>query len=146
MPGELSLSALLRSLKPNLRPDIYVLATLPSTTLATLPAPLLASALLTFAEAEGLTLILPEQVASANNVAYTYPCRQITLDIHSSLEAVGFMAAISTRLAKEGFSANPVSAYYHDHLFVKAEEADRVLEVLKDIAKEAQEEGDVSQA
>ena len=139
MPGELSLSALLRSLKPNLRPDTYVWATLPATTLASLPAPLLASAVFTYAESEGLTLGLPEQVATANNLAYTYPSRQITLDIHSSLEAVGFMAAISTRLAKEGFSANPVSAYYHDHLFVKAEEADRILEVLRTIGSAAQE-------
>lgn len=137
MPGELSLSALLRSLKPTLRPDTYVWTTLPTTTLPTLPASLLASAVFTFAESEGLTLVLPEQVATANNLAYTYQSRQITLDIHSSLEAVGFMAAISTRLAKEGFSANPVSAYYHDHLFVKAEEADRVLEVLQAMANEA---------
>ena len=138
MPGELSLSALLRSLQPTIRPDIYVWATLPTTTLSTLPASLLVSAVFTFAESEGLTVILPEQVATANNLAYTYRSRQITLGIHSSLEAVGFMAAISTRLAKEGFSANPVSAYYHDHLFVKAEEADRVLDLLRAMANEAQ--------
>lgn len=137
MPGELSLSALVRTLNPTVHPETYVWATLPSNTLSTLPAPILASALFTFAEKEGLTVILPLTVATTNNVTYTYPSRQITLDVHSSLEAVGFMAAISTRLAKEGFSSNPVSAYFHDHLFVKAEEADRVVDALKALASDA---------
>jgi hypothetical protein len=55
----------------------------------------------------------------------------ITLDINSRLEAVGFLAAITARLAADGIAANPVSAFHHDHLFVPeicAEEAMAILE------------------
>jgi uncharacterized protein len=137
MPGELSLNVLLSSLKVTSQPGTWAWATLPSTTLANLPAELLTSAQFIFAESEGLTVVLPTEIATAHGIPYTYPSKQITLDIHSSLEAVGFMAAISTRLAREGFSSNPVSAYYHDHLFVKIDEADRIVGVLRAMADEA---------
>ena len=141
MPGELSLALLLAGLKATLLPGTYVWATLPTTT-ASLAPDLLKSAKLLFAESEGLTAVISKEIATAHNVPYTYPSRQITLEIHSSLEAVGFMAAISTRLAKEGFSCNPVSAYFHDHLFVKEEEAERALELLRAMADEAQTRAD----
>ncbi len=57
----------------------------------------------------------------------------ITCDVHSSLEAVGFIAAISKSLTERGIGANPVSGFYHDHLFVpdgKEIEAMAALEAL----------------
>jgi hypothetical protein len=49
------------------------------------------------------------------------------LTVHSSLEAVGFLAAITARLAETGISVNVVSAFYHDHLFVPHDRADEAL-------------------
>jgi hypothetical protein len=60
----------------------------------------------------------------------------VTLNIHSSLEAVGFLAAITTRLATAGMGVNPVSAFYHDHLFVPADRAEEALELLMELAEE----------
>lgn len=58
--------------------------------------------------------------------------RQITLTVHSSLEAVGLTAAVSTKLASKGISANVIAAYYHDHIFVQSSKADAGLLALQE--------------
>jgi hypothetical protein len=40
-------------------------------------------------------------------------------------------------LAAAGIGVNPVSAYFHDHLFVPAERADETLSLLRGIASKA---------
>jgi len=59
----------------------------------------------------------------------------ITLDIHSSLEAVGLTAAFATALGNEGISANVVAAYYHDHIFVPAVDAGRAVAALQALSQ-----------
>ena len=56
--------------------------------------------------------------AEKHGIAHEFPCRMITLDVHSSLEAVGFIARIATELARRGMGVNPVAGFHHDHLFV----------------------------
>ena len=130
MTGETDLKKLLASMKPQLLPEIYVFATLPTGT----SPPDRVDPIMSFREREGLTLIVMEDEARAVGLAGTFRCRMITLDIHSSLEAVGFLAAITTRLAAAGMGVNPVSAFYHDHLFVPAERAEEALAVLAELA------------
>jgi uncharacterized protein len=57
------------------------------------------------------------------------------LTVHSSLEAVGFLAAITARLAETGISVNAVSAFYHDHLFVPHDRADEALARLQEMMR-----------
>lgn len=93
-----------------------------------------------FREKEGSTVITTLQSAEDNFLSdqiYTFPCRKITCEVHSSLEAVGFMAAITKRLTERGIGANPISGYYHDHLFVPVEKADEAVKALEMLAKEA---------
>ena len=71
-----------------------------------------------FQEDEGLTLILPRAQADSAGLSYSYTSRMITLSVNSSLYAVGFLAAVTSKLAEHDISVNAVSAYYHDHLFV----------------------------
>ena len=74
-------------------------------------------ALATFRETEGTTLIVPWERAEEFEVC-SEPMARITLNIHSSLEAVGLTAAVSQALASEAISANVVAGFYHDHIFV----------------------------
>lgn len=125
MTGETNLDTLLASMAAELVDGLYVFATLPA---GTVPAGLRPR--MQFQEAEGTTLILLKDEAEAHGIAYEFPCRMITLNIHSSLEAVGFLARITTALAREGMGVNPVSGFFHDHLFVpdgREEDALRVL-------------------
>lgn len=137
MSGETSLNRLLASMQPRLQDAIYVFATVPDW--ADLPAGL--EAVMTFREAEGLTVIVEEDEARRAGLAETFRSRMITLEVHSSLDAVGFLAAITARLAEAGMGVNPVSAFYHDHLFVPEHRAAEAMQVLQRLSQEAKKGG-----
>ena len=126
MTGETDLGKLLAGMAPVLAPGIHVFATLEPG--RAMPAGL--EPVMVFREAEGTTLVLREEEALAAGLAGIFPSRMITLTVHSSLEAVGFLAAIAARLAAAGIGVNPVSAFHHDHLFVPAERAGEAMEIL----------------
>ena len=130
MSGETDLDALIRSMSPGLVDGIHVFATLPG---SDMPAGL--SPRMTFHEAEGTTLILLESEAKLHGLPYEFPCRMITLNIHSALQAVGFLARITTALATRGMGVNPVSGFYHDHLFVPDGREDEAMEILLQMAQ-----------
>ena len=52
-----------------------------------------------FVETEGVSLVLERSAATRFDLAYIYPCRLITLTVHSSLDAIGFVARITSALA-----------------------------------------------
>ena len=133
MTGEIDLATLLHSMRPVLHPQMYVFATLK----AGEELPNSINPIMTFREEEGLTLILSESEARAAGLAGIFKSRMITLQVHSSLSAVGFLAAITSRLAEAGLAVNPVSAYFHDHLFVPAERAEEALAILQSLAAES---------
>jgi hypothetical protein len=89
----------------------------------------------TFKESEGLSLIVSVEAAEKANIAYESKFKQITLTVNSSLDAVGLTAAITIKLASHGISANVVAAYYHDHIFVQSEMADKALIALNDFVR-----------
>ncbi|HEY9880561.1 MAG TPA: ACT domain-containing protein [Leptolyngbyaceae cyanobacterium] len=126
MVGETDLSELLRTMRPELKAEEFVFCTVPSDQLSKLavrPVSL-------FYEQEGISLILSRPQADRQKISYQYPCRLITLEVHSSLDAIGFLATITQALAAWGISVNPVSAYYHDHLFVPADRAEDAMSCL----------------
>lgn len=93
------------------------------------------TALASFAEAEGMSLILTEAEASALGFATDLPMARITLMVHSALDGVGLTAAVATALAEEGIPCNMVAGYHHDHVFVPVAQAERALEVLRRLAR-----------
>ena len=129
MTGETDLKKLLATMTPQLLPGVYVFVTLQPDA----PVPDTLNPLMIFREKEGTTLILREDEAAG--LQADFRCRMITLNIHSSLEAVGFLAAITVRLAAAGMGVNPVSAFYHDHLFVPADRADEAMKLLRQLAR-----------
>lgn len=91
--------------------------------------------LLIFEEKEGTTLIITKKEAVNNKLSYENVWSLITLTVHSDLNAVGFLAAITAKLAEKEISVNAVSAYYHDHLFVRKEKAAETLKLIKKLSK-----------
>jgi len=131
MAGETDLTVLLRAMQPVLFKGEYVFCSIDyqrTNWLELNPVGF-------FREEEGLTLILLRERADNAALPYTSVFRMITLSVHSSLSAVGFLAAITGKLAERGISVNPVSAYYHDHLFVPASRSDEVIELLQEFSR-----------
>ena len=128
MDGERNLETLLRTMQPQLADGKWVFRTSESG----FDAATLQMSILMFREAEGMTVISP---ATPDNDGLPV-WAMITLSIHSSLEAVGFLAAITTSLAAIDIPVNAVSAYYHDHIFVPYERRDDAMECLRCMMRE----------
>ena len=133
MPGERNLAALLQNMKPEIHEGVFVFCSIPEG--KEIPAAL--RPIHIFREREGTAFIVRREEAESAELPYQFASRLITLTVHSSLEAVGFLAAITGRLAEAGISVNAVSAYYHDHLFVPEHRADEALRILLSMSGEA---------
>ncbi|GGK30998.1 ACT domain-containing protein [Aliivibrio fischeri] len=129
MSGIFELDELLRTMKPELLTQEYVFCSVEGE----LKEYISLNPIGTFVEQEGLTLVLEKDVALKENIPFDGVFRQITLTVHSSLDAVGLTAAVSTKLASKGISANVVAAFYHDHIFVPSSKAELALSALKEI-------------
>lgn len=140
-PGITSLRTLLATLSPALHPATFVFTTFPSSadtdTSATSSFPADLVVQMMFREPGGhATVITTLECARAHNLTYEFPCRMVTLAVHSSLDAVGFLAAVTARLAERGMGCNPVSGFFHDHLFVGLGREDEAVEALRSLARE----------
>ena len=132
MSGERDLAKLLQNMKPEMHEDVFVFCSISSD--QTIPVTL--NPVHIFREREGTTLVMRRAEAESAALPYQFASRLITLTVHSSLEAVGLLAAVTRQLAEAGISVNAVSAFYHDHLFVPERRADEALQLLQDIARQ----------
>ncbi len=127
MSGEINLDQLLLKMSPVLREGEYVFCTVGNSTYSDYAH---ANPIVSIVEQEGLTLVLLKNAADQSGLSYDGVFGCITLNVHSSLQAVGLTAAVSAALAEHGISANVIAGYFHDHIFVQSELADRALGIL----------------
>ena len=130
MTGEKDLGKLLASMAPCIFSDEYVFCSVPGGKYGDYSE---YCPVASFLETEGLTLVLTRANADKAKLQYDSVFKRITLEVHSSLEAVGLTAAISGELAENGISANVIAGFFHDHIFVQAEKAEIALQSLKEL-------------
>ncbi|UCG01248.1 MAG: ACT domain-containing protein [Candidatus Heimdallarchaeota archaeon] len=130
MVGISNLKTLLNSMNPKLVDGEFVFCTISESRFSKLKI----IPLLIFKEEEGITLIIKRNMAESNFLSYTEIWAWIILTVHSDLSAVGFLARITSKLAESGISVNVVSAYYHDHLFVPVNHANRAVILLQELS------------
>ncbi|MEZ4658708.1 MAG: ACT domain-containing protein [Caldilineaceae bacterium] len=131
MAGIHDLTKLLKFMSPQLMDGEFVICTVSGK----LADYLHLEPLGTFQEREGATLVLEKGNAVKGKLTFESTFKMITLTVHSSLDAVGLTAAVSTKLASKGISANVIAAYYHDHIFVQSEKAEMALSALEELCK-----------
>ena len=132
MSGETNLTKLIASMRPVLAEHENIFGTLDTYDYKQLAK---LNPIGTFCEKEGLTIIVTKEKADEFNIAYSGVFKCITLDVHSSLDAVGLTAAVSTKLTQSKISANVVAAYYHDHVFIASRDAEKALAELNHLAQ-----------
>ncbi|GAC33038.1 ACT domain-containing protein [Paraglaciecola polaris] len=130
MSGITELAQLLKSMSPHLQDGEYAFCTVDGNVADYTHL----NPVCFFKESEGLTLILLADAAQDAGIAFEGTYKQITLTVHSSLEAVGLTAAIAEKLTQNGISANVVAAYYHDHIFVPTAKAEQAMSALGEFA------------
>lgn len=133
MSGEKNLTKLIESMTPVLVEEEYVFCTLETYEYKDVAS---LEPMSTFQEKEGLSLIVTKEKADEFDISYSGTFKCITLNVHSSLDAVGLTAAVSTKLTEKNISANVVAAYYHDHIFIAAKDAEQALISLNELTKQ----------
>ena len=132
MTGETDLEKILATMSPELMDGEYVFCTFQNAQYGDYSD---LDPVAAITESEGLTLIIPKLKADERSYSYESTFRRVTLRIHSSLDAVGLTAAFSSKLTEHGISANVIAGYYHDHIFVQREFAERTMEALNEFAR-----------
>lgn len=131
MTGETDLAILLRTMAPRLNRGAYVYTRSQDSSIFE------KQAVVTVREAEGLTIVLPQERADALGLPYDFVAAWITLEVHSSLHAVGLTAEVSRAFAQAGLSANIVAGFAHDHVFVPYERATEAMDILRSLTTES---------
>jgi len=125
---------MISGMEPSVRPGAFVFI---STEDLTLAASLSSQAISTFEEEEGMSMLIPVELAEKSGFSVDQPMSCITLNVYSSLEGVGLTAAVSTALGNNSIPCNMVAAFHHDHVFVPYELCDQAMEVLTSLQKQA---------
>ncbi len=112
MSGETDLAKLLAGIEIHRAPGLWFFKT---------AAEKEVGAAMHFREREGWTSIVEAVSGTAPEDAFAW----LEISVHSSLEALGFLAAISRALADAGVPCNAVAGFYHDHIFVPGHLADK---------------------
>jgi hypothetical protein len=127
-----NLATLLATMAPSLNYGVYVYSSVPhGSDISRL------SVIATMREAEGLTVVVAEDVAVSAGLPVLFRCAWITLTVHSDLQAVGLTAAFAKALGDQGISSNVVAGAYHDHIFVPYDEAARAMAALQNLQRSA---------
>ena len=128
MAGEMNLAKMLESLTVTVRPEPYVLITLPPD----VDVPAMGNGVAAVIdEAEGPTIIATLSRAAHEEWPHDFVASWLTLDIHSALEAVGLTATFSRQLGRAGIPCNVIAGFYHDHILVPVDKTDAAVEVIE---------------
>jgi hypothetical protein len=128
-PQARELARLLADLAPKRRAGSYAVLTLSG------GVPPGLDVLASVQEDEGLSIVVPTEQADAGGLRYELPLGWITLQVPSTLSAVGLTAAVSQALTIAGISCNVLAGFHHDHLLVPLERTDDAVTVLRSLSQ-----------
>ena len=84
-------------------------------------------------EDEGTTVVATVAEAEHRGWPTDFRAAWLTIEVHSSLDAVGLTAAMSRVLTEHNIPCNVLAGYHHDHLLVPLDLADRAITALESL-------------
>jgi uncharacterized protein len=129
--AERELDKLLRTISPEVQSGQYVFCSLRAGEDERLEL----QPLCLFREEEGVSVVLEKSEADEKGLNYSGCWSWIICKVNSDLHAVGFLAAITQKLAASGISVNPISAFFHDHLLVPVARTDEALGLILELSQ-----------
>lgn len=124
----MDLARMLATIKIDRRRELVTMVSLPE------PVALDDGIYAVLTEAEGTTVVATVAEAHRRGWPTDFVAAWLTVQVHSSLEAVGLTAAMSRILTDRQISCNVLAGFYHDHLLVPADRADEAVEALESLA------------
>ena len=131
MSGEIDLKILLNSMSPILTMEPFGFATANDLQVLKVKQPFAV-----INEEEGVTLVASIKALEEVGLVNIEKWARITLQIHSSLQAVGLTAAFASALGKVGISANVIAGFYHDHILVQWEKRHDAMSALQELSNQ----------
>ncbi len=132
MSGETNLAILLRSMTPVLHDEPYGFCV----TTDEVSPEVAVKAFAVIREQEGTILVATKSQLAKAGYNENDSWARISLEIHSSLSAVGLTAAFATKLGEKNISANVIAGYYHDHIFVQWDKRHAALAALQEFSQQ----------
>jgi len=86
-----------------------------------------------FMESEGITAIVPIDIARQRGYKYEFVADWIVLQTETSLEATGITVKVSRILDDHGINCNVFAPIHHDHVFVSHGRGQEAVKLLEEI-------------
>lgn len=132
MPGETDLKNILATLKVSRRSEPVTMVSLAPEESDEIPS--LGDGIeAVIAEAEGVTVVATIAEAERRGWPFDFEGAWLTIEVHSSLEAVGLTRAMAGVLGDAGIPCNVLAGFYHDHLLVPVDRADDAITQLESL-------------
>lgn len=129
MKAKADIRSLLKNLSPRVNAGEYVFCSI-STNYKLKNIEVVASIL----ESDSRTIVIRKEDAEEVKLHYDTSMSWITLDVVSSLEAIGLTSTISKKIADHKISCNIIAGYYHDHIFVPYSDHAKAIQLLKSLS------------
>ena len=128
MAGETDLATIIGSLTVGRRPEPVTVCTVDEAVAVG------DGVLAVLAEAEATTVVATVATAEQRGWPVEWMAAWLTIEVHTSLDAVGLTAALSAALAERAIPCNVLAGYHHDHLLVPLDRADDAVAAIEALA------------
>lgn len=141
--GETDLASILDALTVSRRAGVFHVVTVAAADARGLEVGSGIEALIREPEAAGetVTVVCDGESLERNGWSSAFDAAWLTIDVHTSMAAVGLTAAMSAALGDEQIPCNILAGFHHDHLLVPVADVRRAIDCLMSLGGRSEQAG-----